>query len=491
MKLTRKHFVSIGLLAVFFVFFTPVFDCLAEVSKAKPPIELSISIGGKKTVADLPAYLGLLYKWFVGAAMVIAAFMITLGGFQYVMAGGVPSMADQGKKRIKNSLIGLVLAIGSYVLLNTINPAYTVLKLPDIQKIENVNLNNGGTCPDTDKNKGKYKCGDPLYKDTPQKGIACRGVWCPKASDQCAPYQETKLVGGSTVKETKYKCLNAASCPGTCSGIKGAFGPGWEAVCMSTLCRTQIKDMCYTLYTGGSGTIAVGCVPRKSKGEPCSDENPVVVCKPGLSCEGDVCVQLDHTLQAYDECDDDKQCKSSICNRAAVPVNKAGQITGLCAPVGGYKLPGAPCEFNLDLIPGRAGMCGASWACVVPFLPRKDAQGVLFGACSDRFEKSDCDYQPLPSGETMPPEFRARKCNNGLVCGTHAMISSKYPRDNEWKCTAPDKVVKPPAPKGKGYGVPCKTNEECISKKCSTVDSDKEKKGTCTEAPDIPPGGTP
>ncbi|MCX6753139.1 MAG: NlpC/P60 family protein [Candidatus Nomurabacteria bacterium] len=67
-------------------------------------------------------YLNALIKIFIGICAVLAFIMIVLGGIEYITSELISNKAE-GKKRITGAIFGLILALASYALLNTINPA--------------------------------------------------------------------------------------------------------------------------------------------------------------------------------------------------------------------------------------------------------------------------------------------------------------------------------------------------------------------------------
>lgn len=52
----------------------------------------------------------------LGVVGVITLLFIIIGGFQYILSGANPDLAEQGKKTIKNAVIGLVIVILSYII---------------------------------------------------------------------------------------------------------------------------------------------------------------------------------------------------------------------------------------------------------------------------------------------------------------------------------------------------------------------------------------
>ncbi len=66
-------------------------------------------------------YLKVVFKLLIGIAGILSVVMIVIGGIQYMSAEAINSKED-GRSRIKNAILGLILALGSWIILNTINP---------------------------------------------------------------------------------------------------------------------------------------------------------------------------------------------------------------------------------------------------------------------------------------------------------------------------------------------------------------------------------
>lgn len=71
--------------------------------------------------ADLPAFLGNLFKLLVAASAALAVLMIVIGGFEY-LATVVPGSKEAGRQRITNALVGLGILLASYLLIRAVNP---------------------------------------------------------------------------------------------------------------------------------------------------------------------------------------------------------------------------------------------------------------------------------------------------------------------------------------------------------------------------------
>lgn len=77
----------------------------------------------------LSIYLNIMIKIAIGVAAVLAVVMIVMGGIQY-MTSELISSKEEGRHRITNALIGLLIALGAYLILYTINP--NLLKTIDV-----------------------------------------------------------------------------------------------------------------------------------------------------------------------------------------------------------------------------------------------------------------------------------------------------------------------------------------------------------------------
>jgi hypothetical protein len=81
----------------------------------------------------ISVYLVGAYKMGIGIAAILAVIMIMAGGLIWIAAGGDAGKIGQAKTMISGAVIGLVLTVGSYVALQTVNPNlvnFTALKIP-------------------------------------------------------------------------------------------------------------------------------------------------------------------------------------------------------------------------------------------------------------------------------------------------------------------------------------------------------------------------
>lgn len=80
-------------------------------------------IDGETTIGE---YLNTLIRIAIGLLGLFAVIMIVVGGLQYMSTDAI-SGKSEGRDRITKALLGLLLALGSFTMLNTINPDLTVI----------------------------------------------------------------------------------------------------------------------------------------------------------------------------------------------------------------------------------------------------------------------------------------------------------------------------------------------------------------------------
>ena len=125
--------------------------------KYVPPIEpkLQIPIPGLKLttmfeavqegdqkvlyIPTIAEYAAGLYKYLVSIAGILAGIMIVWAGVKWLMSAGNADMISDAKKKIGNAIIGIILAVGSYVILYLVNPdlvTFKSLRIPLVAKEE-------------------------------------------------------------------------------------------------------------------------------------------------------------------------------------------------------------------------------------------------------------------------------------------------------------------------------------------------------------------
>lgn len=170
-------------------------------STIQPP-NLSIQIPGfkftniiKKTVGnqteiDIPFladYIAGVYNYAISIAAVVAGIMILIGGLQYLTAGD-SGRVGEAKERITNAVLGLLLALSTYLILQTINPKTTTLKAIQIVQIKSVPF--------------EFAEGGDTENDIDPGPYAAPNIYCPKTG---GTPQEIKRVLDSLIGKVTYR----------------------------------------------------------------------------------------------------------------------------------------------------------------------------------------------------------------------------------------------------------------------------------------------
>lgn len=100
---------------------TPIIASGAGAANYTPLAPIGDTVAGPANATTLATYLTGIYKVGVALAAVLAVLMIVWGGFTYLSTDAIGNK-NEGKEYISNALLGLVLAIGSYVIVYTISP---------------------------------------------------------------------------------------------------------------------------------------------------------------------------------------------------------------------------------------------------------------------------------------------------------------------------------------------------------------------------------
>lgn len=144
-----------------------------------------------------------IYKKMLILGVIFAILFIVIGGVQFIISAGNPGNINKAKETMTKSVLGLLLLICSYIILYTVNPEITSLKLAQIDVIDVIELQD-----------------IPEYEEGPDFPS---GKELPDSSD--LPSTVKPVVGPATYKNNNYvygivkdeTCLNGYFFP---SGIK-------------------------------------------------------------------------------------------------------------------------------------------------------------------------------------------------------------------------------------------------------------------------------
>lgn len=197
----------------FFLFLLPVLAFLPVVAGAEgTPATYSLLAPltgtiGPGTSPTLSTYLQGIVQVLIGIAGILAVIMVVVGGIELM---GTPSASGKSaaKEKIWNAVFGVLLAIGAWVLLNTINPLLlsSELRLTDVAAPATNAPSGPATDPYPTKPGWYFK-----YSDASGTHYNPAG----SSAETCAALLAPAAAAGKTVLETNgQKCFQVLS-PGT------------------------------------------------------------------------------------------------------------------------------------------------------------------------------------------------------------------------------------------------------------------------------------
>ncbi len=125
--------------------------------------------GGEPAVSNFTDYAQFLFPFLLSLASVLALVMFTLGAIQYMFSDGGAGNKD-GKDKMTSAVLGLLLAAGSVLILETINPNLITLKIDIPQR--------SGTAPTQNPPPGNgcTTCGGSCYIQDCSFGRTCANI---------------------------------------------------------------------------------------------------------------------------------------------------------------------------------------------------------------------------------------------------------------------------------------------------------------------------
>jgi len=105
--------------------FSPVGNCPCE-----PGEENCFDLNVMQNLNQIVAWF---YYFIIGVAGLAAFVMLVTGGVKYLTSAGSPSAISDAKDQIKSALLGLLIILMSWLILQVINPDLTVLNPVEVK----------------------------------------------------------------------------------------------------------------------------------------------------------------------------------------------------------------------------------------------------------------------------------------------------------------------------------------------------------------------
>jgi hypothetical protein len=94
--------------------------------------------GGTVRVAFLAEYINAVYRYLSGIILVVAIVMCVYGGFLYLGASAGVGEIARGKRIIIDSVMGMLIVLSAYGILNLVNPATINLKVLELESVDRI-----------------------------------------------------------------------------------------------------------------------------------------------------------------------------------------------------------------------------------------------------------------------------------------------------------------------------------------------------------------
>jgi hypothetical protein len=216
------------LICLFFLLAVPAASQAADPATFKPQVEIpglekeftKDKTGGyilPQDTGGIAKYIRAIYKYAIGIVGILAAVVLMIGGVMWIIAGGNATAIGEAKSWIGASLTGLVLALLSYLILATVNPALVDLKVTKIQTVQAPPMG----CCITKGESGKSSC--QIIKQSECKADDWKGTDYICSNEQCVinkalpgcciiNYDKKGLVWGYNPDSVCYKNVSQEKC---------------------------------------------------------------------------------------------------------------------------------------------------------------------------------------------------------------------------------------------------------------------------------------
>lgn len=210
-----------------------------------------IGVNGKCPVADNPAgYIARLYQFGLMIVGFVALGAIIFGAAQYTLSAGNMASKEEGKAWMLNAIYGILLLLGAYLILYTINPSLVSLTNPSIEPI-NLDLY---TPPPTFV--GNTDCSQVKPDNSKLAGQEC-GTDCkidPTTTNGCSANGNPNTPGG-----TAYGCEVLKSN----GGILGAsITNNGQQIANTSDQTTMVCSKCFADYTLDNGQCCLSIITK-------------------------------------------------------------------------------------------------------------------------------------------------------------------------------------------------------------------------------------
>lgn len=183
----------------------------AATSVSKYPEIAGITINETTTAAEYIVYF---FNLIVAIGSFIAVVMVIMAGIEWVTAGGNPGKIESAKGKIVNTLFGVAVLLGCYLILFTINPELTSIQIDDLR------CDHGIVVTVQEGSQIKQKCIDSNQAEIKDTITNTKSPWNFPDGYLLEAYTYSEPNYKGTV--TKFDC-GTTTCSGNIAGAKSLY----------------------------------------------------------------------------------------------------------------------------------------------------------------------------------------------------------------------------------------------------------------------------
>lgn len=204
--------------------------CRRALEVGWPSSPVGTHLTSKSQAVDIVKYL---YEWGISLGGMAAFISLIMAGFQYLTSAGNEGKMREARDNINSSLLGLLLLLTSFLVLNTINPQLTSLERPEIEF--------GPLFPDYPV----FFPDDELAKPKPCEAVKTY------SNEVCREGTGTSLNIGMCTNVTSPQSIKAVK--GDCNIINFYSSAGCDAYSTKGMSISLVQDSCLSISSYNAG----------------------------------------------------------------------------------------------------------------------------------------------------------------------------------------------------------------------------------------------
>jgi len=161
------------------------FSKVFALETAWPTSPMGTDLTDSSSLTEMVKYF---YDWGIAIGGIATFIALLFAGFLYLTSTGDPARLREAKDRIVSAFTGLVLLLGSWLILNTINPELTILRSPSFEPpgipspLNLVDLTKQKSCDYVRLYQDPYwKATSTVVNAEEDPGVSCLGSFYPKS----------------------------------------------------------------------------------------------------------------------------------------------------------------------------------------------------------------------------------------------------------------------------------------------------------------------